>query len=82
MPAFRAALASVDLRPPLEGLKQAAGLESRKPITMEEAERVHIRKTLEQVNRVIAGPRGAAVRLGMKRSTVYFRMRKLGISRS
>ena len=70
------------LRPPLEGLRQAAGIESLKPITMEEAERVHIRKTLEQANWVVAGPRGAAVRLGMKRSTVYFRMRKLGISRS
>jgi formate hydrogenlyase transcriptional activator len=69
------------LRPPLEGLRQAAGIESLEPITMEEAERVHIRKTLEQANWVIAGPRGAAVRLGMKRSTVYFRMRKLGIFR-
>jgi formate hydrogenlyase transcriptional activator len=70
------------LRPPLEGLRQAAGIESLEPITMEEAERVHIRKTLEQANWVIDGPRGAAVRLGMKRSTVYFRMRKLGIFRS
>ena len=69
------------LSPPLEGLRQAAGVESGEPITMEEAERVHIRKTLEETNWVIAGPRGAAVRLGMKRSTVYFRMRKLGISR-
>ena len=70
------------LRPPLEGLRQAAGIESLEPITMEEAERVHIRKTLEETNWVIAGPRGAAVRLGMKRSTVYFRMRKLGIFRA
>src|SRR5246500_4208853 len=70
------------LRPPLEGLKQAAGIESREPITMEEAERVHIRKTLEQANWVVAGPRGAAVRLGMKRSTVYFHMRRLGIFRA
>jgi len=69
------------LRPPLERLKQAAGIESRAPITMQEVERVHILKTLEQANWVIAGPRGAAVRLGMTRSTVYFRMRKLGISR-
>jgi len=69
------------LSPRLEGLRQAAGLESGEPITMEEVERVHIRKTLEEANWVIAGPRGAAVRLGMKRSTVYFRMRKLGISR-
>jgi transcriptional regulator with GAF, ATPase, and Fis domain len=70
------------LRPPLEGLRQASGIESLQPITMEEAERVHIRKALEQANWVIAVPRGAAVRLGMKRSTVYFRMRKLGIFRS
>src|SRR6266478_4980742 len=70
------------LRPPLEGLRQAAGIESLEPITMEEAERVHIRKTLEETNWVIAGPRGAAVRLGMKRSTFYFRMRKLGIFRA
>jgi formate hydrogenlyase transcriptional activator len=70
------------LRPPLEGLRQAAGIESLEPITLEEAERVHIRKTLEQANWVVAGPRGAAVRLGMKRSTVYFRMRRLGIFRA
>ena len=69
------------LSPPLEGLRQVARLVSGEPITMEEAERVHIRKTLEETNWVIAGPRGAAVRLGMKRSTVYYRMRKLGISR-
>jgi formate hydrogenlyase transcriptional activator len=30
---------------------------------------------------VVAGPNGAASRLGMKRSTLYFRMQKLGISR-
>ena len=70
------------LRPPLKGLQQTAEFDSLKPITLEEAERRHIRKTLEQANWVVAGPRGAAVRLGMKRSTVYFRMRKLGIFRS
>jgi formate hydrogenlyase transcriptional activator len=69
------------LRPPLEGLHQDAGIDPLKPITLEEAERRHIRKTLDQVNWVVAGPRGAAVRLGMKRSTVYFRMQKLGIFR-
>jgi formate hydrogenlyase transcriptional activator len=30
---------------------------------------------------VLAGSNGAAARLGMKRSTLQFRMRKLGISR-
>src|SRR6267143_2678306 len=69
------------LRPPLKGLQQTGEIDSPESITVEGAERDHIRKTLEQTHWVIAGPRGAAVRLGMKRSTVYSRMRKLGISR-
>jgi formate hydrogenlyase transcriptional activator len=51
-------------------------------VTLEEAERDHIRKTLEQTRWVVAGPHGAAARLGIKRSTLYFRMQKLGISRA
>jgi len=47
-----------------------------------EAERQRILDTLEQTNWVVAGPYGAAIRLGMKRSTLQFRMRKLGISRN
>lgn len=50
-------------------------------ITLEEVEREHIRKTLSRTNGVLAGPKGAAARLGMKRSTLYSRMEKLGISR-
>jgi formate hydrogenlyase transcriptional activator len=69
------------LRPSLSSLR-AAETESRVAVTLEEAERDHIRKTLEQANWVVAGPNGAAARLGMKRSTLYFRMQKLGISRS
>jgi transcriptional regulator with GAF, ATPase, and Fis domain len=57
-------------------------LESLGAVTLEEAERDHIRKTLEYTKWVVAGPNGAAARLGMKRSTLYFRMQKLGISRS
>jgi len=68
------------LRPPLAELKRAE-VESTEAITLEEAERDHIRKTLEQTRWVVAGPNGAAARLGMKRSTLYFRMQKLGISR-
>jgi len=48
--------------------------------TLEEAERAHILRTLKQTDWVIAGPNGAAARLGMHRSTLQFRMRKLGIS--
>jgi len=70
------------LHPPLASLKTAAEVESLGAITMEDAEREHIRKTLEQTRWVVAGPNGAAARLGMKRSTLYFRMQKLGISRT
>jgi formate hydrogenlyase transcriptional activator len=70
------------LRPPLAELKRSAAVESLGAITLEEAERDHIRKALEHTKWVVAGPNGAAARLGMKRSTLYFRMQKLGISRS
>jgi formate hydrogenlyase transcriptional activator len=67
---------------PLASLKSATAVESLGPITLEDAERDHIRKTLEQTRWVVAGPNGAAARLGIKRSTLYFRMQKLGISRN
>jgi formate hydrogenlyase transcriptional activator len=69
------------LRPPLASLK-ATATEAQEAVTLEEAERDHIRKILEQTRWVVAGPNGAAARLGMKRSTLYFRMQKLGISRA
>jgi len=55
----------------------------RTPIqtVLEETERKHILHVLEETNWVVAGPQGAAVRLGMKRSTLQFRMKKLGIFR-
>src|ERR1700742_1798481 len=49
--------------------------------TLEEAERAHILRTLKEVKWVVSGPNGAATRLGMNRSTLQFRMRKLGIVR-
>jgi formate hydrogenlyase transcriptional activator len=70
------------LHAPLASLKSAAEAESLGAITLEDAERDHIRKTLEQTRWVVAGPNGAAARLGIKRSTLYFRMQKLGISRT
>jgi formate hydrogenlyase transcriptional activator len=70
------------LHPPLASLRSAAEANSLGAITLEDAERDHIRKTLEQTRWVVAGPQGAAARLGIKRSTLYFRMQKLGISRT
>jgi formate hydrogenlyase transcriptional activator len=49
--------------------------------TLEEAERQHILRALRQTDWRIAGPKGAAAILGMKRTTLQARMRKLGIRR-
>jgi len=70
------------LCPRLEGLRQTGEHGSPEAITLAEAERDHICKTLKQTKGVVAGPRGAAARLGMKRSTLYFHMQRLGILRS
>ena len=69
------------LRPPLAELKHSGYAETQGAITLKDAERDHILKILSQTRWVVAGPSGAAARLGMKRSTLYFRMQKLGISR-
>ena len=46
---------------------------------LEEAERHQILAALEKANWIVAGPEGAAARLGLKRSTLQSRMQKLGI---
>jgi len=70
------------LYPPLASLKSAPEAESLGAITLEDAEREHILKALEHTGWVVAGRNGAAARLGIKRSTLYFKMQKLGISRT
>ena len=65
-----------DLKPRLVENNGSNGM-----MTLEEMERRHILHVLEQSNWVFSGPNGAAARLGMKRPTLQFRMRKLGISR-
>jgi formate hydrogenlyase transcriptional activator len=49
--------------------------------TLEEAERAHILRTLKETNWILGGPNGAAARLAINRSTLQFRMKKLGIVR-
>jgi formate hydrogenlyase transcriptional activator len=46
---------------------------------LDDAERQQIIAALEKANWIVAGPDGAAARLGMKRSTLQSRMQKLGI---
>ena len=48
--------------------------------TLEEVERQHLLRALEQTGGVLAGPNGAARLLGLSRSTAWSRMRKLGIN--
>jgi transcriptional regulator with GAF, ATPase, and Fis domain len=48
-------------------------------LTLEEMERQHIQRALARTGGVLAGPQGAARLLGMRRSTIWSRMRKLGI---
>jgi formate hydrogenlyase transcriptional activator len=50
-------------------------------VTLADAEREHILGALHETRWVVAGPKGAAARLGMKRSTLQEKMKKLGISR-
>jgi formate hydrogenlyase transcriptional activator len=71
------------LRAPLAGLQSHSvpNQEGTRHRTLEEAEREHILSTLKETKWVISGPRGAAARLEMNRSTLQFRMRKLGIVR-
>jgi formate hydrogenlyase transcriptional activator len=71
------------LRVPLGEIKApselpAEGL-SPESLTLRAAERDHILKALEATNWVLSGPRGAAARLGMKRTTLQSKMRKLGV---
>jgi DNA-binding NtrC family response regulator len=49
--------------------------------TLEESQRAHILAILKETRWVLGGARGAAARLGMNRSTLQFRLKKLGIVR-
>ena len=70
------------LRVPLDDLETAAPSQHHgNARTLAEAERNHIVATLADTQWVISGAQGAAVRLGMNRSTLQFRMKKLGIVR-
>jgi formate hydrogenlyase transcriptional activator len=73
------------LQVPLGDLQSPATRAAPEPtataVTLAEAEREHILGTLRETGWVVAGSKGAAARLGMKRSTLQEKMRRLGISR-
>jgi formate hydrogenlyase transcriptional activator len=68
---------SGDLQPAAEQTAAPASA----AVTLADAEREHILDALRETGGVLGGPEGAAARLGMKRSTLYKKMKKLGISR-
>jgi len=49
------------------------------PQTLEGIKRAHIVRVLEDTNWMVGGPRGAAVRLGLKRTTLQSLLKRLGI---
>jgi formate hydrogenlyase transcriptional activator len=66
---------------PLAGLSAETRLPAESIGTLEETQRQHILRALRQTEWRIAGPNGAAQLLGIKRTTLQARMRKLGIKR-
>jgi formate hydrogenlyase transcriptional activator len=70
------------LHPPLTELTRLMPNASPEPArTLAEVERVYITETLQKANWVVGGRSGAAAILGLPRTTLIARMRKLGISR-
>jgi formate hydrogenlyase transcriptional activator len=65
----------------LQSAAKQAAAPAPAAVTLADAEREHILGALRETGWVLGGPEGAAARLGMKRSTLYKKMKKLGISR-
>ncbi len=72
-----------ELRPPLAELRHEIQRQSSNGGgTLREKEKQHIIEILRQTRGVLSGPNGAAARLGLKRTTLQYKIQKLGISRS
>ena len=70
-----------ELAVPLLDLKAGLQRGTQSMATLEGAERDHILRALQDTKWVIGGTSGTAARLGMKRTTLISKMKKLGISR-
>ena len=67
------------LRPPLAELRTITKSSPQAAPTLAELEREHILQVLRETNGLVGGRDGAAARLGIPRTTLLYRMRKLGI---
>jgi formate hydrogenlyase transcriptional activator len=70
------------LRAPMAELELAVEAESESTTNLHDAERDHILRVLREAKGMISGPDGAAERLGLKRTTLNSKIKKLGIKRS
>ncbi|HSZ60964.1 MAG TPA: sigma 54-interacting transcriptional regulator [Terriglobales bacterium] len=71
------------LTPPLGELREESIRQlSESDVTLRDKERQHIIEVLRQTRGVLSGPSGAAARLGVKRTTLQYKMQRLGISRT
>jgi transcriptional regulator with GAF, ATPase, and Fis domain len=66
---------------PVAGTRGIAIASAVPVTTLKDSERTLILRTLEEVRWIIGGPKGAATKLGLKRTTLIHKMQKLGISR-
>jgi formate hydrogenlyase transcriptional activator len=74
------------LQVPLADLQTRTSAQTRTapsiaPVTLADAEREHIITILRETDWMVGGTKGAAARLGMKRSTLQWKMKKLGIEK-
>jgi formate hydrogenlyase transcriptional activator len=69
------------LHVPLAELEAQAVDDGEASATLRDTERDHIIKILKETRGTLAGPNGAAARLGVKRTTLQYKMKKLGITR-
>jgi len=70
-----------ELRSSAPAAMTAVAAASVQPLTLQDSEREHILKILRETRWVLSGPNGAAARLGLKRTTLQGKMKKLGIDR-
>ncbi len=70
------------LRPPLAELREPSRRLQDSTGTLRDLERDHILEMLRQTRGNLSGTGGAAARLGLKRTTLQYKIQKLGISRS
>jgi formate hydrogenlyase transcriptional activator len=62
--------------------EHTGAVKSSRPVTLEDAGRSHILQTLLQTEGVVGGRNGAAARLGLPRTTLIAKMKRLGIRTS